>query len=65
MIFTIPSPIPNATPVETAYINVCFLKTPVVKFSTVIPSALSAGSARVAPNPRIHANATARPIPIE
>ena len=63
IIFTIPRLIPKATPRATAIINVRFLKAPLVKFSTVWPSAFSAGSARVAPNPNAQAKARAMAIP--
>jgi len=62
---SIPSIIPSPTPNETEYISIDFLKTPFVRFSTVIPSELSAGSASVAPNPRQKANRRAIIIPME
>ena len=58
-----PSAIPQPTPNDTAYISVDLRKEPLVRFSTVIPSALSAGSARVAPNPSTQAKATAMNSP--
>ena len=48
---------------ETAYISVFFLKDPLVKVSTVCPSAFSAGSAKVAPNPNNQANIPAINMP--
>ena len=53
--FETPSAIPTATPPATLYISIDFLKAPFVRFSTVIPRAFNAGSANVAPNPRMKA----------
>ena len=52
----IPKDIPVATPIETLYISIDFLKAPFVRFCTVIPRAFNAGSAKVAPNPSKNAN---------
>ena len=62
-IFATPVAIPNATPVATACIRRFFLKSTYSNFSTVEPSAFNAGSASVAPYPRIKPKRMARHLP--
>ena len=57
--------ISQATPVATACISKFFLKAPTVIFSTVDPKAFKAGSAKVAPYPKINPNKIARPRLLE
>ena len=61
-ILATPVAIPKATPVATACISKFFLKAPTVIFSTVDPKAFKAGSAKVAPYPKINPNKIEVPV---
>ena len=56
MIFKTPMVIPSATPKARLSFKALERKAPLVRSSTVEAKAFTAGSARVAPNPSIHAN---------
>lgn len=60
-----PVTMPNATPTHTAYTRVVRLKVPLLSFSAVRPSTLSAGSARVARKPSrktVHSTSATPPL---